>query len=133
MADRFRLKIITPASDFYEGDVKMAEFTTTEGNIGVYPGHIPMTAVIAPGLLRIHEEEGVREAALMSGFAEILQDKITILAEVCEWPDEIDEKRAEEARQRAERRIAQSGEVDLLRAELALKRALIRLDIKKRY
>lgn len=133
MADRFRLKVITPTSDFYEGDVKMAEFTTTEGNIGVYPGHIPMTAVIAPGLLRIHEEEEIKEAALMSGFAEILQDKITILAEVCEWPDEIDQKRAEEAKLRAERRIAQNDEVDLLRAELALKRALIRLDIKKRY
>ncbi|MDO4788876.1 MAG: ATP synthase F1 subunit epsilon [Johnsonella sp.] len=133
MADRFRLKVITPTSDFYEGDVKMAEFTTTGGNIGVYPGHIPMTAVIAPGLLRIHEEEEIKEAALMSGFAEILQDKITILAEVCEWPDEIDQKRAEEAKLRAERRIAQNDEVDLLRAELALKRALIRLDIKKRY
>lgn len=132
MADRFKLKVITPTSHFYENDVEMAEFTTTEGNVGIYSGHIPMTAVIAPGELRIHEEDGVKTAALMSGFVEILQDSVTVLAEVCEWPDEIDENRAKEAKIRAERRLAEGANIDVLRAELALKRAMVRINIKNR-
>lgn len=125
------LKVITPVKNFYEGNVSMVEFTTTEGNVGVYPEHIPMTAVIAPGTLKIHEEGKILTAALMSGFVEILKDKITIMAEVCEWPDEIDENRAKEAKERAERRIRENHvNTDFIRAELALKRALVRLNIK---
>ena len=50
MADEMKLQIITPVGRFYEGDVTMAELTTTEGNIGIYPNHIPLTAVVAPGI-----------------------------------------------------------------------------------
>ena len=91
-----------------------------------------MTAIVSPGVLHIHEEGQVREAALMSGFIEVLPDQVIIMAEVVEWPEEIDIKRAEEARIRAERRLkSQSGEVDVARAELALKRALVRLEMRK--
>lgn len=132
MADLFKLQIITPERRFYEGDASMVELSTTEGDIGVYRNHIPLTAIIAPGVLKIHEEGGVKEAALISGFIEILPEKITIMAEVAEWPDEIDANRAEEARIRAERRLKeQSGEVDTMRAELALQRALVRLSLRK--
>ena len=87
---------------------------------------------MAPGVLKIHEEGGVKEAALMSGFIEILPERITIMAEVAEWPDEIDGNRAEEARIRAERRLKEeSGEIDTMRAELALRRALVRLSLRK--
>ena len=88
MADErsFRLKIITPERVFYEGDVCMVEFNTTEGEIGVYKGHVPMTVIINPGILTISEEEKAMNAALHSGFVEILQDKVTILAEIIEWP-----------------------------------------------
>ena len=83
-------------------------------------------------VLKIHEEGGVKEAALMSGFIEILPERITIMAEVAEWPDEIDGNRAEEARIRAERRLKEeSGEIDTMRAELALRRALVRLSLRK--
>ena len=132
MADLFKIQIITPERKFYEGDATMAELTTTEGEIGVYRGHIPMTAIIAPGILKIHEESGVKEAALMSGFLEILPEKIVIMAEVAEWPDEIDLNRAEEAKIRAERRLKEeSGEIDILRAETALKKALVRISLMK--
>ena len=72
----------------------------------------------------------VREAALLDGFVEIRGNKVTVLAEACEWPDEIDVHRAEEAKLRAERRIG-SGEkqVDMVRAELALKKALTRINL----
>ena len=132
MADLFKLKIVTPDKIFYEGDAIMVELTTTEGQIGVYANHIPLTAIVSPGVLKIHEEGGVKEAALMSGFIEILPERITIMAEVAEWPDEIDGNRAEEARIRAERRLKEeSGEIDTMRAELALRRALVRLSLRK--
>lgn len=131
MADVMKLKVITPEEQFYEGDVSMVELTTTEGDIGVYPEHIPLTAVVAPGILKIHEGSEVKEAALMSGFITILPDVVTILAEIVEWPDEIDFDRAEQAKARAEKRLAeQRSDIDVLRAEMALKRALIRLEMK---
>ena len=72
----------------------------------------------------------VREAALHDGFVQIQKDKVTVLAESCEWPDEIDANRAEKAKERAERRLTSgSKEVDMVRAELALKKALIRIDL----
>lgn len=132
MADLFRLQIITPERKFYDGEASMVELSTTEGDIGVYRNHIPLTAIVAPGVLKIHEEGGVKEAALMSGFIEILPEKITIMAEVAEWPEEIDANRAEDAKVRAERRLKEeSGEIDAMRAELALRRALVRLSLRK--
>lgn len=126
--EEMRLEVITPERIFYVGNVSMAELTTTEGEIGVYPGHIPMTMVIAPGVLTITQADGTRKkAALMSGFLEILPEAMNILAEVAEWPEEIDQDRVKRARQRAEERLKKKGgDVDLVRAELALKRALIR-------
>ena len=70
----FQLRIVTPDRIFYEGEVSMVEFNTTEGEIGVLPGHIPMTVIVKPGVLMISEEEGVKQAALHSGFAEILPE-----------------------------------------------------------
>lgn len=134
MADTFKVKIIAPDREFYEGDAEMLELRTTEGEIGIYKGHIPLTSVIAPGIVRIHEAGGeIKYAALHSGFIEILQDSVTVLAEVVEWPEEIDINRAEEARIRAERRIAErDSATNIPRAELALKRAIARIEITKK-
>ena len=132
MADLFKLHVITPERRFYDGEASMVELSTTEGDIGVYRNHIPLTAIVAPGVLKIHEEGGVKEAALMSGFIEILPERITIMAEVAEWPDEIDKGRAEAAMKRAEERLANKTEaIDVKRAEFALRKALVRLDIAK--
>jgi F-type H+-transporting ATPase subunit epsilon len=87
--------------------------------------------VLNPGVLRITGNGTVKEAALHSGFAEILGDKITILAEAVEWPEEIDKNRAEQAKIRAERRIKESAE-DEDRAELALKRSVIRIQLAEK-
>ncbi len=129
MADMFRLKVVTPDRIFFDDDASMVELSTTEGDIGVYREHIPMTAVVAPGILRIHQDQEVKKATLMAGFVEILKDRVTVMAEVAEWPEDIDVKRAQEAQARAERRLAnRSAGIDIMRAELALKRALIRLE-----
>ncbi|MBR0145340.1 MAG: ATP synthase F1 subunit epsilon [Eubacterium sp.] len=126
MIDKFQLTIITPEREFFSGDATFVEFTTTDGDVGVYPMHIPTTVVLDPGVLRIHNGKDVREAALHSGFAEILPDRITILAEAVEWPEEIDKNRAEEARIRAERKLEDSA-ADGSKAELALKRSVLRI------
>lgn len=126
----FKVKIIAPDRLFYEGDAEMIELTTTEGQIGVYKNHIPLTAVISPGVARIYEEDGnVKSAALHAGFVEILPDMVTVLAELVEWPDEIDLNRAQEAKIRAERRLAEkASDTNLARAELALKKATARIE-----
>lgn len=133
MADNlFKLKIITPDRIFYEGEASMVEFNTTEGEIGVLKGHIPLTVVVAPGILTITQEDGVKEAALHAGFAEILQDSVVIMAEIVEWPTEIDLTRAEEAKERAEERLrTKDAETDVERAELALMKALARINVIK--
>ena len=99
MADKtFNLQIISPTRIFFDGDVDMVEMKTTEGEIGVLAGHIPLTAILEPGVLRIKQAEGTKQAALHDGFVQIQKDRVVVLAESCEWPDEIDVARAEEAR-----------------------------------
>lgn len=132
MADsKFDLEIMCPDRSFFHGEADMVEMNTTEGYIGVYPGHIPLAALAAPGILVIHNDGEEKRAALHSGIIKIDQSRIMILAEVCEWPDEIDMNRAEEAKIRAERRLAgsESG-IDIQRAEAALKRSLTRISLK---
>ena len=126
----FELKIITPERVFFEGMVDMLEMNTTEGEIGILPGHIPMTVILKPGVAKIYETNGeTKEAAIHAGFVEILPDKVTVLAEIAEWPGEIDIARAEAARARAEARLQEkSPEMDMARAEIALLRALARID-----
>lgn len=136
MADEnriFSVEIITPDRVFYTGEATMIEFNTAAGEIGVYKKHIPLTTVLAPGIVKIHKDgEDDVIAAVHSGFAEILPDKVTLLAEIAEWPDEIDKARAEAALKRAEERLANKTEaVDAKRAEFALRKALIRIDIAK--
>lgn len=129
----FKVEIITPDRVFHTGEATMIEFNTAAGEIGVYKKHIPLTTVLAPGIVTIHRdgEENI-VAAVHSGFAEILPDKVTLLAEIAEGPEEIDKNRAEAARQRAEERLANKTEAtDLRRAEFALRKALVRIDVAR--
>ena len=133
MADlkKFRLEVISPERIFYSGDVEMLELTTTEGEIGIYADHIPLTTIIAPGVMTITETGSqLIQAAVLEGFMEITQEKVTVLAQSCEWPEEIDTNRAQEARARAERRLKSSdANINMSRAELALRKSLIRLEV----
>lgn len=132
MSDFFELCVMTPDKEFYRGQVQMVEMITSEGGIGVYKGHIPLTASAAPGILKIHESGQEREAALLSGFVVVMPETVTILADIVEWPEDIDRVRAAEAKMRAERRIKDGGdELDVLKAQLALRKALTRLSVEK--
>lgn len=126
----FKLKVICPDRVFYEGEASMVELTTSEGDVGIYKYHIPMTMILVPGILRIKEAEETKKAALHAGFIQVLPEEVVILAEIAEWPDEIDINRANEAKVRAERRIsAKDSTINLVRAETALKKSLIRLEL----
>ena len=136
MADErtFHLSITTPDRDFYDGDVTMVEINTTEGQMGILKNHIPITAVLSPGVCYIHEADGtIKVCAIHTGFLEVL-DSMTILAEIAEWPEEIDVMRAEEAKIRAERRLAEdaSEENNITRATLSLKRSAARIEAAKK-
>lgn len=134
MAEKaMRLEVITPERFFYRGDASMVELATTEGEIGVYPEHLPMTMIVAPGVLTITEPDGTKKkAALMKGFLEITKEAMTILAEVAEWPEDIDAERVQKAKERAKQRLeTKESQIDLERAELALRRALIREKLVK--
>lgn len=129
MAEKFKLTIVTPDREFFNEDVDMVEFNTTEGEIGIYKGHIPLTVIVNPGILTITQGDSVKNAALHAGFAQILPEEVTILAEIIEWPSEIDEERAKEAKQRAESRLNGSSDIDEVRARAALMRAIARINV----
>lgn len=132
MAEKFRLTIVTPDREFFNEDVDMVEFNTTEGEIGVYGGHAPLTVIVRPGILTITQESTIKNAALHAGFVQILPQEVTILAEIIEWPSEIDEERAAAARQRAESRISEhDANFDMDRAQAALMRAIARMEAAK--
>lgn len=132
MADDSRLlklEIVSPDRVFFSGEADMVEMKTTEGEIGVYKNHIPLTSILVPGILTIHNGAEVKKAALHDGFVEIFKDRVVILAESAEWPEEIDVERAQMAKERAEKRLTSGDEhIDTARAELALRRALIRIE-----
>ena len=127
--ESFDLTIITPERTFFEGKATFVEFTTVSGPVGVYRNHEPMTMLLSPGVLHIHDGDSERKAALHTGFAEIALDHIRILAQIAEWPEEIDKNRAEQAKIRAERRIQENG--SNFGDEIALRKAIARIETLK--
>ena len=98
MAEDFTLKIITPDRIFYEGTVQMVEFNTTEGEIGVLKGHIPMTVIVKPGVLTITTDQGEKLAALHAGFAEILHSNKRKKDSLCVQPGRLQRKKTRNGR-----------------------------------
>ena len=132
MAEKFKLTIVAPDREFFDEEVDMVEFNTTEGEIGIYAGHAPLTVIVNPGILTITQGDTVKNAALHAGFVQILPQEVTILAEIIEWPGEIDEERANAARQRAESRLNErSSGIDIDRAQAALMRSIARINAAK--
>ena len=128
MANKLSLKIITPTRNMFEGEVDMVVMRTQSGDVGILHGHQPMITILDYGVLTIKNDGNEKLAALLGGFAEIGADGMTILTDVSEWSDEIDVVRAQQAKERAEARLRSNNvDVDFNRAELALKRALVRL------
>lgn len=99
-----------------------------EGELGVLPLHAPLLTTIKPGVLRVVKGEEETAMAITGGFIEVRENRVTILADAAERGDEIDAARAEEARRRAEERLAsREATIDMAKAEMALKRAIVRI------
>jgi F-type H+-transporting ATPase subunit epsilon len=130
--NKVRLQVIAPKRVIFDGECTMIEYNTTEGYVGVLPGHIAMTQIIAPGRLTIYEENKEKPLYLtaMSGIATIMPDTITLLTEISEFKEEIDVERAKAARERALKRLEEKLEgTDMVRASKALRRAETRLEV----
>lgn len=119
-------------------DVSRVTVPTTEGQVTLLPSHAPLMASVAIGELVAYTPTGAEAMAVHGGFLQIVANTVTILADAAEHADDIDEARVEAARERAQRRLAgerispEEGQVDLLRARLAMERALTRLKVRRR-
>ena len=130
MADTFQLEIVTPEKKVVDTAAEEVQIPGKNGYLGVLPGHAPLITELAVGEITFHEHSTEQRLAVAWGFAEVLPNKVTILAESAERPSEIDVERARKAKERAEQRLT-SGDtsVDVERALDALHRAEVRLEV----
>ena len=130
MADTFQLEIVTPEKKVVETAAEEIQIPGKNGYLGILPGHAPLITELSVGEINYRENGTEQRLAVAWGFAEVLPNKVTILAETAEHPSEIDVERARKAKQRAEQRLT-SGDtsVDVERALDALQRAETRMEI----
>ena len=126
------LQIVTPDKMLVRDQVDEVEIPGSEGYFGVLPGHTPMLASLAVGEMWYRTGQEKTYLSLAFGFAEVLPDRVTILAQIAERAEEIDSARAEEAKKRAEARLQQAKDIDYERARAALQKALVRLQVSSR-
>ena len=126
----FHLKVMTVDRCFYEDEVDRIIIRTTQGDVGILPNHVPYIAAIGIGGLTIIKDGEKRMAAVAGGFVDVSKERTVVLARTCEWADEIDVHRAQEAAERARAALQQkesSRELDLAQAKL--KKAVNRIRI----
>ena len=133
MAEKILLEIVTPERKVVSETVDIVVAPGELGEFGVLPGHIPFLCKLKIGELRFRIGAASRHIAIMGGYAEVLNNQVTILATAAEAATEIDVIRAKAARERAERRIAESRDkLEFARAQAALQRAMARLKVAER-
>lgn len=126
----FRLKIVTPRGIYKEIDVEMLNLRTNAGQIGILANHLPLASGIEISEMNYIDEKGKRNIfAIGGGFVYVNEDETTLIANTIESPEEIDLRRAEEAKRRAEKRL-EDKDGDILRAEMALRKAITRISVK---
>jgi F-type H+-transporting ATPase subunit epsilon len=130
MSDTFQLEIVTPEKMVVNAVAEEIQIPGKGGYLGILPGHAPLITELAVGEISYRQGGQTNYLSVAWGFAEVLPDKVTILAETAERPQEIDVKRAQESKQRAEEAL-KSGktEADFTHAEDALKRAETRIEV----
>ena len=130
---KIRLEFVTPERAIVHEDVDELQLPGEEGFLGILPGHTPALVALKVGAMWYRQGSETSHGFVAFGFAEILPDRVTILARIAEKAEEIDAERAEAAKRRAEELLAQANKggvaVDLERAHLALMRALARLQV----
>ena len=133
--DTFGLKIIASDKVFYEGRCRKLVIPAPDGEKGILPNHENMVIAVAVGIGRLEAEEGRwQEVALGGGFAEIVNNRVTLIVDTAERPEDIDVRHAQEQRERAEEQLRQKQSiVEHSHSEASLARALTRLRIKEKY
>ena len=130
----FELSIMTPERQFFSGQVEALTITGIDGKMTVLAGHAPMVASLAVGEISIKQDGVWREAVNSEGFMEVLQDSVVVFVQACEWPEDLDMRRAEEAKHRAEERIRQRQSIwENKSSKIALARAMVRLRAGRKY
>jgi F-type H+-transporting ATPase subunit epsilon len=133
MANQLTLSIVTPEREIVRVQADEVELPGTEGYFGVLPGHTPMLATLTVGRLTYRTGQASHVLAIAFGFAEVLPDAVTVLAEIAERAEDIDLARAESARKRAEERLTNAeADLDYARARTALDKALLRVQVASR-
>lgn len=133
MAATFKLEIVTPESMTFSGDVEMVTLPGAEGEMGIFPQHVPLMAQIVAGEVIAREKGRDHFLAVGDGFVQITGDKVSIMTDMAIKADEIDEAKAEEARRRAEARLAEKlGAEESAMVQAALTRSLAQLKVKRR-
>ena len=133
MPDTFQLEIVTPEKVVVKDAAEEMQIPGKNGYLGILPGHAPLITELAVGEISYRNNGYTHHLAVAWGFAEVLPVKVTILAETAERPEEIDVKRAQEAKQRAEERLKSgSTETDYARAQDAVQRAEMRLQVAEK-
>lgn len=134
MGNKFKLEVVTPDCTFFDGETDMVILRTTEGDIGILYDHEPLVAPLRIGSMRVRQDDkSFMWAACAAGFLTVNEDKVTVVIDSAEWVEEIDMERALEAKARAENRI-QSGPdtgIDIVRAKIALERAINRIKLRE--
>lgn len=126
----FMLKILTPEKSFFTGKVTKVITEDKSGSIGILGGHEPMVGMLVPSVTTFVTEEGEKKAFISQGILKVDSDSVSLLCDAAEWPEDIDFSRAEKAKERAEKRLKEKdNNLDVLRAEIALKRSLTRLKL----
>ena len=133
MDNILKLTIITPEKEFYAGEILELVTENDFGRLGFLPEHIAMVTVLKPSTTTFTQKDGKKlKAFTSSGILSIKNNEIRLMCDAAEWPEDIDVKRAEAAKQRAEQRLNEnSSEVSVDRAQVALMRALMRLKTSK--
>ena len=127
---KVNLKIVQPHKIFIDADYDQLIIPGVDGDFGVLEGHTPFITQIRPGILTVINGENSHEYAIHDGFVTVENNKVTIICEIIEESNQIDIKRAEAAKKRAEERLkAQKGDINYRRAEYALKRAIARIEL----
>jgi F-type H+-transporting ATPase subunit epsilon len=132
MTDTFQLEIVTPEKIVVRDTAEEMQIPGKNGYLGILPGHAPLVTELAVGEISYRNGGNTHHLAVAWGFAEVLPDKVTVLAEIAERAQDIDVRRAQEAKRRAEEEFGKGKtEDDFTHAEDALKRAETRLKVAK--
>lgn len=125
---RLYLKVVTPDKLFFEGDIDMLVARTIEGDVGILLNHSPLVTILDIGRLVIKDGDERKVAACAGGYIDVRNNNITVVSDACEWEDEIDINRAERAKERASKKL-EDKDTDTFKAELALKKAINRINV----